>query len=93
MSFTSVNPHDPSDVLGQWQPAGPAEAAAVVSRAVTAAAGWRDTPGPVRAKALSDAASALEQRSADITGLVVREVGKPVSEARGEVARGVAILR
>ena len=38
MTFTSVNPHDPSDVVGEWQPAGPAEAAAAVSRAVTAAA-------------------------------------------------------
>jgi acyl-CoA reductase-like NAD-dependent aldehyde dehydrogenase len=93
MTFTSVNPHDPADVLGEWQPAGPAGADAAVSRAVAAAAIWRDTPGPARAKALSDAAAALEQRSAEITALVVREVGKPVSEARGEVARGVAILR
>ena len=93
MTFTSVNPHDPSDVLGEWEPAGPAEAEAAVSRAVTAAAAWRETPAPARAKAQSDAAGVLEQRSAEITGLIVREVGKPVSEARGEVARGVAILR
>jgi alpha-ketoglutaric semialdehyde dehydrogenase len=93
MTFTSVNPHDPADVLGEWQPAGPAEAQAAVGRAVAAAAAWREVPGAGRAKALSDAASALEQRSAEITSLVVREVGKPLSEARGEVARGVAILR
>jgi alpha-ketoglutaric semialdehyde dehydrogenase len=93
MAFISVNPHDPADVLGEWEPAGPVEAAAAVDRAAAAAAGWRETPGPARAKALNDAASALEQRSAEVTQLVVREVGKPVSEARGEVARGVAILR
>jgi acyl-CoA reductase-like NAD-dependent aldehyde dehydrogenase len=93
MTFTSVNPHDPADVLGEWEPAGPAEAQAAVSRAVAASAAWREVPGAGRAKALTDAATALEQRSADITDLVVREVGKPVSEARGEVARGVAILR
>jgi alpha-ketoglutaric semialdehyde dehydrogenase len=93
MTFTSVNPHDPADVLGEWQPAGPAEAQAAVGRAVAAAAVWREVPGAGRAKALSDAATALEQRSAEITTLVVREVGKPLSEARGEVARGVAILR
>ncbi len=93
MTFTSVNPHDPADVLGEWQPAGPAQAQAAVSRAVSAAALWREVPGPGRARALSEAASALEQRSAEITSLVVREVGKPLSEARGEVARGVAILR
>lgn len=93
MTFTSVNPHDPADILGEWQPAGPAQAQAAVARAVSAAGVWRDVPGAGRARALADAASALEQRSAEITSLVVREVGKPVSEARGEVARGVAILR
>ena len=93
MTFASVNPHDPTDVLGQWQPAGPADVQAAVGRAVSAAADWRETPGSARAKALSDAANALEQRLADIASLVVREVGKPVTEARGEVARGVAILR
>ena len=93
MTFISVNPHDPADVLGEWQTAGPAEADAVVGRATRAAAAWRDAPAAARAKALSDGAAALEQRSEDITSLVVREVGKPLSEARGEVARGVAILR
>jgi acyl-CoA reductase-like NAD-dependent aldehyde dehydrogenase len=93
MTFTSVNPHDPAEVLGEWEPAGPAEAQAAVSRAVAASAAWREVPGAGRARALSDAATALEQRSAEVTSLVVREVGKPVSEARGEVARGVAILR
>jgi aldehyde dehydrogenase (NAD+) len=93
MTFTSVNPHNPADILGEWQPSGPAEVQAAVGRALPAAAGWRDEPGTTRAKALSDAANALEQRSAEVTSLVVREVGKPVSEARGEVARGVAILR
>jgi alpha-ketoglutaric semialdehyde dehydrogenase len=93
MTFTSVNPHDPADVLGEWQEAGQAEAQAAVGRASAAAAVWRETGAAARAKALSDAAAALEQRSEDITSLVVREVGKPLSEARGEVARGVAILR
>jgi alpha-ketoglutaric semialdehyde dehydrogenase len=93
MTFTSVNPHNPADVLGEWQPAGPDGAQAAVDRAVAAATGWRRAPGAARAKALSDAATALEQRSAEITDLAVREVGKPISEARGEVARGVAILR
>ncbi len=93
MTFTSVNPHDPADVLGEWQPAGLTEAQAAVGRAAAAAAVWREVPAAARGKALSDAAAALEQRSEEITGLVVREVGKPVTEARGEVARGVAILR
>ncbi len=93
MTCTSLNPHDPADVLGEWEAADAAEADAAVGRALKAAQLWRDMPGAARAKALSDAATALEQRSAQVTELVVREVGKPLSEARGEVARGVAILR
>jgi len=93
MTFTSVNPHDPADVLGAWEPAGRDGADAAARRAARAARAWRDTPAAARAKALGDAAAALEARADEIAGLVIREVGKPVSEARGEVARGVAILR
>ncbi|MGO9082826.1 MAG: aldehyde dehydrogenase family protein [Streptosporangiaceae bacterium] len=93
MRFTSVSPHDPQDVLGEWPQAGEAEAAAAVSRARAAADGWREAPGPARAQALSAAAQALADRADEVTRLVVREVGKPLSEASGEVARGVAILR
>jgi alpha-ketoglutaric semialdehyde dehydrogenase len=93
MTFSSVNPHDPADVIGRWEAAEVGDAGAAVGRAIKAAEVWRDTPGAVRAKALGDGATALEQRAAEVTDLVVREVGKPVSEARGEVARGVAILR
>jgi acyl-CoA reductase-like NAD-dependent aldehyde dehydrogenase len=93
MSFTSVNPHDPADTVGEWEPVGEREADAAVGRAARAAPIWRDTPAAARARALGEAAWALEQRSAEVTSLVIREVGKPLSEARGEVARGVAILR
>jgi acyl-CoA reductase-like NAD-dependent aldehyde dehydrogenase len=93
MTVTSVNPHDPADVVGEWEGAGSAGADAAVGRAALAALEWRETTGAARAKALADAAAALEQRSAALAGLVVREVGKPVSEAPAEVARAVAILR
>ncbi|HXP19820.1 MAG TPA: aldehyde dehydrogenase family protein [Streptosporangiaceae bacterium] len=93
MTFTSVNPHDPADVLGEWEAAGRPGADAAVGRALKAAQEWRETPGAARAKALGDAAAAVERRAAELTDLVVREVGKPLTEARGEVARGVAILR
>jgi alpha-ketoglutaric semialdehyde dehydrogenase len=93
MMFTSVNPHDPADLLGTWDEAGADGVDLVVSRALRAARLWRETPGIVRARALDAAASAVERRAEDLTAMVVREVGKPVSEASGEVARGVAILR
>ncbi len=93
MTLTSVNPHDPADVLGEWDEAGRDGADAAVGRALNAARGWRDAPGAARASALGEIAAAVERRAGELTDLMVREVGKPVSEARGEVARGVAILR
>jgi aldehyde dehydrogenase (NAD+) len=91
--ITSRNPHDPADVIGEWQEAGEAEVAAAVDRAAAAAGGWAGTPAPARSAALTAAAAALEGRAAAMTDLVIREVGKPRSEAAGEVARGIAILR
>jgi aldehyde dehydrogenase (NAD+) len=93
MSFTSVSPQDPSDVIGEWELAGERGAAAAVERARQAAQAWRTTPAAARSAALTKAAAALEQRAEEVTALTVREVGKPVSEARAEVARGVSILR
>src|SRR5262249_13862827 len=86
-------PHTPADVVGEWRPAGEAEAGAVIDRAAGAAAGWADTPAAARSAALASMAGALEERAGEVTDLVIREVGKPRPEAAGEVARGVAILR
>ncbi len=93
MSFASVNPSDPADVIGEWAETDGAEVAAAVARARAAAPEWAGAAAPARAAALGNAAGALAERSAEVTDLVIREVGKPRSEAAGEVARGVAILR
>jgi len=93
MTITSVNPHDPADVIGEWPTADEAEVAAVVGRAAAAAREWAGVAAPARAAALGNAAGALAYRAGEMTELIIREVGKPRSEAAGEVARGVAILR
>ena len=89
----SRNPARPDDVVATVTPAGGID----VDRAVAAAtAAWPEfsaLPAAVRGDALRRAADALEARAVELTDLVVREVGKPVTEARGELARAVAILR
>jgi aldehyde dehydrogenase (NAD+) len=91
--IADVNPSDASDVLGEV-PAGTADD---VRRAVTAASDalvrWRNLPGPARADALYKWAEVIGGRAEDLAQLVTREVGKPIGEARGEVARCVTILR
>ncbi len=88
-----VNPSDAEDVLASV-PAGTSED---VRAAVAAAAGaypaWRALSGPARSEYLYNWASAIGERREELAQLLVREVGKPVGEARGEVARCVTILR
>jgi aldehyde dehydrogenase (NAD+) len=89
----SRSPQQPSDVVTEFDECGRSEvdAAAVTARA--AQPEWAAQPPAVRAAALDAAASAVAAASGELTELIVREVGKPRSEAAGEVARTVAILR
>lgn len=93
MTIVSLNPHDPSDVVGEWEPTDAQGVDDSVGRARRASAGWRSLPAGTRGKALGAIADAVEGASDELVGLTVREVGKPVTEARGEVARAVSIFR
>lgn len=92
MAFQSINPHDPSEILGQFEEGGPLGVEVTVFRAREAFAEWREQPASARGEALSRIADDLEKRSDDIAFLMVREVGKPITEARAEVARAISIL-
>ncbi|MGC4791724.1 aldehyde dehydrogenase family protein [Micromonospora sp. DT178] len=88
----SRSPQCPSDVVVQRAAATQEEVRALAARARTAQAGWcREGPAG-RASALRAAADRLRDRADAVADLIVREVGKPVSEARAEVDRGAAIL-
>jgi aldehyde dehydrogenase (NAD+) len=89
----SRSPQRPDDVVVSVAAAGPAEVGAAVERARAAAATWSAETAAVRAGRLLAAATAVEEAAPGLADLAVRETGKPVTEARGEVARGVAILR
>ena len=91
--IVSVNPASPDDVVTTVTPAGGIEVDRAVERAAAAARGYARTPAAARGAGLAAVADALEARSQELAALVVREVGKPITEARGELARAVAILR
>jgi aldehyde dehydrogenase (NAD+) len=88
----SYSPQSPTDLLVETPATTGAEVASVFDRARKAQQGWGG-PAAARAQALSDAADAVAGASAELADLMVREVGKPLTESRGEVARAVAILR
>jgi acyl-CoA reductase-like NAD-dependent aldehyde dehydrogenase len=86
------NPANPDEVTGRFPAAGPEEVEAAVSAAEAALPGWAATPAPARGRVLAAAARALEARLEQVAQDMTREMGKPIREARGEAARGAAIL-
>ena len=71
----------------------PEDGAAALDAAVAAADGWAATPARERAEILRRAFDLLQERKEDIALLMTIEMGKPLAEARGEVAYGGEFLR
>ncbi|GAA1850710.1 aldehyde dehydrogenase family protein [Pseudonocardia ailaonensis] len=90
--LTSVDPYRPDEVVVERPDATPREIERAAASAARAGRAWRHTTGPERARALHAAAAALDARRDEFTALLVREVGKPVGEAAGEVRRSVDLL-
>jgi RHH-type proline utilization regulon transcriptional repressor/proline dehydrogenase/delta 1-pyrroline-5-carboxylate dehydrogenase len=89
----SVNPADHRDAVGVVHDTTAAEAAAMLARAEEAATGWAATPVQARADCLARAADLLEARMPVLLGLIVREAGKTLPNAVGEVREAVDFLR
>ena len=92
-AILSRNPAAPEDVVVRIEPVGAAAVEQAAARARAAQPAWARSGAAHRSGALDAAAAALAADAAGFAALIVREVGKPVAEARGEVARAVAILR
>lgn len=90
--ITSFDPRDARRVVAEVPAATPAEVAAAIERAQAVQPRWASN-GPSRARALGALADAVSARGDELADLMVREVGKPVTEARGEVVRAEAVLR
>jgi betaine-aldehyde dehydrogenase len=73
------------EVLAEVPRAGVEEADAAVARAKEAFPEWRAVAPADRARILRALASAIEEAGEDLARLEARNVGKPISDARGEV--------
>ena len=87
--FENRNPADTRDLIGRF----PLSTAADVDRAVVSAQRgfelWRRTPAPARGDVLRRVGDLLVQRKEEIADLMTREMGKPLTETRGDVQEGI----
>ncbi|WP_328814117.1 NAD-dependent succinate-semialdehyde dehydrogenase [Rhodococcus sp. NBC_00297] len=81
------------DVIKQIADATPADGLAALDAADTAAAAWAAASPRRRADVLRGAFDLLQERKEDAALLMTLEMGKPLAEARGEVAYGGEFLR
>lgn len=70
-----------------------AQAEQAVAAAADAFAPWATTPAERRGERIALLADALEERAEDMARLLTREQGKPLAQARMEVAGAVATMR
>jgi acyl-CoA reductase-like NAD-dependent aldehyde dehydrogenase len=73
-------------VLAEVPSAGVEETDAAVARAKAAFPAWRDLAPAERSRLLRRLAGALEERGEDLALLEARNAGKPIGDARGEMA-------
>lgn len=88
-----LSPANTGEVLGSIGLSAPQAAQEAVTAARKAQRGWKAMGMVNRGNLLFQAAAALEAHLDELAELATREMGKPISETRGEAMRAVAILR
>jgi aldehyde dehydrogenase (NAD+) len=89
----STNPANTADVVGHLALSTEADVSRAVEAAQAAQKAWRKLSGPARGEYLFKAAAILERRLEEVARTMTREMGKTLPEAKGETARGIAILK
>jgi len=90
-TFESRNPADTRDVVGRFQQGTAADVAMAVKAAETAYPMWRRTPAPRRGEILYAFGALMAQHKERLAQAMTREMGKVITEARGDVQEGIDI--
>jgi RHH-type transcriptional regulator, proline utilization regulon repressor / proline dehydrogenase / delta 1-pyrroline-5-carboxylate dehydrogenase len=85
----SINPAEPTEIVGYGTEAGIDEAERAVKAARAAFEKWRWTSFEERAQLLERAADILERRRYELSAVEVFEVGKPWSEADADIREAI----
>lgn len=90
--LASVNPAEPSEILGQVRLTTSAEAERAIAKAEKCFSAWRATPAAERAALLFKAAAIMRQRRWQLAAQEILEVGKGWREADADVCEAIDYL-
>ncbi|MFN2451687.1 MAG: aldehyde dehydrogenase family protein [Candidatus Dormibacteria bacterium] len=88
-TFESRNPARNSEIVGTFARSGAADVDVAVRAAIAGFAEWRQTPWPSRGDIILRCAQLMEARKEELAQLMTREMGKVLTEARGDVQEGI----
>ncbi len=88
-TFENRNPANSGELIGIFPSSTHEDVNAAVEAAKAAYAKWRLVPAPRRAEILYRAAETLVKRKEDLARDMTREMGKPLSETRGDVQEAI----
>src|SRR6478752_6560947 len=87
--FENTNPADFDDAIGRFPLSGSADVERAVESAKRGFEIWRATPAPARGDVLRRIGDIMTKRKEEIADLMTREMGKPLTETRGDVQEGI----
>jgi acyl-CoA reductase-like NAD-dependent aldehyde dehydrogenase len=90
-TFTSVNPANHDEVIGEFAASGAADVDAAVEAAKAAFPAWSMMPAPKRGEILFKVARLLAEHKEELSRLMTREMGKVLPEARGDVQEAIDV--
>ncbi|HET9682430.1 MAG TPA: aldehyde dehydrogenase family protein, partial [Candidatus Limnocylindrales bacterium] len=90
-TFESRNPADRRDLIGRFQAGTAADVAMAVKAAEMALPRWKATPAPKRGEILYRFGALMAEHKERLARAMTREMGKVLSEARGDVQEGIDI--
>jgi alpha-ketoglutaric semialdehyde dehydrogenase len=90
-TFTSINPADTREEIGEFALSNAADVAAAVRAAEEALPAWRVTPAPKRGEIMYRFGALLAEHKERLSREMTREMGKVLAEARGDVQEGIDI--
>ncbi|MEG1212984.1 MAG: aldehyde dehydrogenase family protein, partial [Leclercia sp.] len=86
----SINPTT-GETLARWPWATPADVEHALEKADAGYRQWRSVPVMERAQRLRDLGAALRNRGEEMAQMITREMGKPIVQSRGEVAKSASL--
>ena len=87
--FDNRNPADRGDVIGKFPLSDRRDVDRAVESATRGFARWRRTPAPGRGDVLRVVGDIMTKRKEEIADAMTREMGKPLTETRGDVQEGI----